>query len=341
MKILMISDFRRDTPHFLLNNSRMFSKGFTRNGHDVLEFCYRDMLLRNSPVKSKKWALKLAKKKTDQLLAQLARHYQADIIFIAAFKLLDCETILMVKESSPGATVMCWYSDPFYDGVDSKLMPIAQECQWLLATGAGVYLRRYKEMGIPHCAFLPNPCDPEIMHPRAVAEKWKVKLLFTGKMGHGAGKQDPLRRELLQELDRAGKLVIWGGKGGPIIKGRDYLEAICGAEMAISINAFNDVPKYHSDRLVHYIGCGAFVLCRRVPDGEELFVDGEHLCYFDSIEECKELIGRWEKDPAGRIQVGMDGRSRAVEAFNCQRLAGDIVKLVETGDYEETWGDIV
>ena len=66
MKILILADFRRDSPFYLLNNPRLLSKGFMRNGHDVLEFSYRDTLLSLSPIRSKRWARKLAKNKLEQ-----------------------------------------------------------------------------------------------------------------------------------------------------------------------------------------------------------------------------------------------------------------------------------
>jgi len=129
--------------------------------------------------------------------------------------------------------------------------------------------------------------------------------------------------------------------GNPAIKGNDYLDAICGADIAISVNAFNHIRFYHSDRLIHYLACGAFTLAGKVPDSEMLFEDGRHICYFDSIEQCVELIERYEADADGRRKIAEQGMRRAHEMFNCTRLAGDIVQLVCQGNYDEPWGEIV
>jgi len=340
MKILLIADFRRDSPHFLLNNPRMFSKGFVRNGHDVLEFSYRDILLGLSPVRSKKWAARLAKDKTDRLLRELASHHQPDLIFIAAFKLLNAETIRQLKELLPRAVVMCWYSD-MYDGINPMVAPIARECDWFLSTGGGAFLQGYKALGIPHCAFLPNPCDPDVQYPREVAAEWRSKIIFTGKLKHGQSGQDPLRRELLEFLVKHRGLTVWGGSGAKGVTGLDYIRAICGAEIALSINAFNNVRFYHSDRLIHYLSCGAFVLAKNVPDGEMLFADGRHLCYFDSLEECVELIDRFGADADGRRRIAAEGVARAHDAFNCRKLAGHVIDLLTRGAYDEPFCDVV
>ena len=74
-------------------------------------------------------------------------------------------------------------------------------------------------------------------------------------------------------------MTVWGCLGQKSLEGIHYLEAICGAQIALSINVFNDVRFYHSDRLTNYLGCGTFVLAKRVPDSELLFEDHKHLCY--------------------------------------------------------------
>ena len=318
----------------------MFSKGFTRNGHDVLEFSYRNMLQQLSPVQSKNWAARIAKKKTDRLLVELARNHRPDLIMITAFKLLDGRTVQALKEALPGARVICWYGD-MRKGVDPKVGDIARHCEWFLATSAGETLRNYKALGVAHCAFLPNPTDRDIERVNQTGAQWHSKIVFVGKLRHKQPGQDPLRWELIQHLKQREGLTVWGALGQPALKGLEYLYAICGADMVLSINAFNDVRMYHSDRLIHSLGCGAFVLARRVPDGELLFEDKKHLCYFGSLEECVELINRFSGDAAARQALGAAGMARAHEGFGCEKLTRHIVSLLETGRYQEDWAEII
>ena len=46
MRILLIADFRSNSPGFMLNNARILAKGLGRNGHDVCRFSYRERLTR-------------------------------------------------------------------------------------------------------------------------------------------------------------------------------------------------------------------------------------------------------------------------------------------------------
>lgn len=340
MKILFLADFREDSSHFLLSNSRLFSKGFVRNGHDVLEFGYREKLLQKSPFKSKNLAVKLAKDKTDRLLMDLARDYSPDIVFITTFKLLDSQTIARLKEVVPNAMTICWYSDMF-DGVDPDIAPVVQECDWFLCTGGGSILEAYKRLGVPHCAFMPNPCDPDIAFPRRVAQKWHCDLLFTGKLMHGRGRQDELRKNLISHLVDKKNLTLYGTNQRPAVRGVDYLNAICGAKIAISINAYNHIRFYHSDRLIHYLACGAFVLAKQVPDSDLLFEGGKHLCYFDTQEQCEALIDRYLLDKSERVKIAHQGMQHAHESFHYATLAKQVIELATTGTYHDCWREVI
>ncbi len=340
MRILLIADFRRDHPRQLLNNPRKFSKGLVRNGHDVLEFSYKDELLALSPFRSKKFAQWCAKEKTDDLLLVLSKHYQPEVILIMAFKLLDAETIQRLKQAHPSTPVMCWYCD-MYAGIDPKIAPLAKECHWFLATAGGDFLKAYKDLGIEHCAFLPNPCDGDIEYPREVPPSFHTKMLFTGKLMHGQGGQDAMRSKLIQELVDKKGMTVWGCLGRPGVEGIEYLQAICGTRIALSINAFNDIPCYHSDRLTHYLGCGAFVLAKYVPGSERLFEDRRHLDYFRTSEECLDRVDYYLEKEEERRRIAQQGYEHIHANFSGQILARRMIDLIQTGRYDPPWGEVL
>ena len=340
MHVLIVGDFQEDLERFMLNNSRKFAKGLTRNGHDVLQFSYRNVLLQQSHFRSRTLALATAKGKTDRLLADLARHHQADLVLITAFKLLDGATVDRLRHAVPHAHVVCWYGD-MQRGVNEAVAQIARRCDWFLATSAGATLQAYKTAGVTRCAFMPNPADGDVERPYEAGADLASKVLFVGKLRHGAAGQDPTREELIQRLHERGDLTCYGAMGGRPIKGLRYLQAIGGAEMVLSVNAYNDVRLYHSDRLIHCTACGAFTLVKRVPDSELLFEDGKHVCYFESIEECLTLVDKYHAEAAARQRIAAAARVRALEAFGAQKLARHIVELVEQGAYSEPWAEIL
>lgn len=342
MRLLCISDFRGDDPRALLNCPRKYCKGFVCNGHDVLPFSYREMMFQLSPLPGKTLSAMLGKRKADQSLWSLARHYRPDMVFLAFYRFLDGETMARLKDIVPNAVIVGWYGD-MYPGLDPRVKPVLGYLDWFLATSGGVTLQRYKQAGVPHVAFMPNPCDPAIECPGRVEPRWQSRLLFTGKVQHGRGGQDPLRAELIEHLVGHHGMTVYGDRrvGRGAVLGEDYLNAIRGAEIALSINAYNDVRYYHSDRLIQYLACGAFALVKRVPDSEALFADGEDVCYFDSLEECVALVQRYQQDRSERERIARAGMRRAHEGFHCQRLCRDIVQLIETGEYAEPWVEVL
>lgn len=150
-----------------------------------------------------------------------------------------------------------------------------------------------------------------------------------------------MRSDLVKDLVKRKGMTVYGCLGQPTVAGLDYLTAICGARIALNINAFNDVPLYHSDRLMHYMGCGTFVLSKYVPQSEQLFVDQEHLCYFDTKQQCLELIDRFLGDDSLRDKIARQGTEHAHTNFSCEKLAAYIIDLARQETYDPPWGRIV
>jgi len=343
LKILYLTARRalcRKLPFQATNHQRKFVKGFIRNGHDVMEFNYRDVLMQYSRFQTVAWALRRAGRKVDRALLALAAEYEPDMVVMTNLPRLPVEAVRRLKQAAPKAAFVAMYSDQRAD-CDPAVVAVARLCDWFLATGAGRVLRDYRQHGVPHCAFMPNPSDPDVEGPRPVAARWESDVLFTGKLVHKLKGQDPQREGLIRTLaDRKG-MTVWGCLGRPSIAGRDYVNAICGAKIALSINAFNDIRLYHSDRLTNYLSHGAFVLAKYVPGSEVLFEDHKHLCYFRTLDECAELIDRFGADEAGRKAIAAAGMARVHEAFSCQTLAAHVVELATTGRCDAPWADVL
>ncbi len=340
MKILFVSNFRSETTRAILCNARRFLKGFLRNGHDVMPFDYPAALQRASLIRKKSWASRFARRKADRALEAVASEFNPDLVYFSAIGCLTAETVQHVRLAAPNAIYVCRFSD-MRAHADPHMMTVAQHCDWLVATNCGQFLREAKEGGIANCAFLPNPSDPDIEGPRDVSPQWRSNVLFTGKLQHKLAGQDSTRRELVQSLAEKGKLTVWGCLGKPSVRSRDYLNAICGAKIGLSINAFNDVDRYHSDRFTHYLSNGAFVLAKYVPGSELLFEHDKHLCYFRTNEECLELIDRLLADNKRRLKIAAAGMERMHRDFNSTKLARHLVELATTGSYSETWAQIL
>jgi len=336
-RILIVSDSGYNPSKMFLDPTNSFAKGFIRLGHDVRTFSYRNTLRVCSSFKSKNLSLFFYKSKVDELLTAEAANYEPHIALIFLSGSLDLETINAMRSSSPKTMFIGFDTDPWPRLQRDNRIEAAKGLDILTATNSGEFLEDYRRLGVRHCAFIPNICDPDIHRRYHVSSEWRTDILWTGVARHSANSSETLRTKIVHKLTEQKNCKLYGCLGRPIISGINYLYAISGARIGISVNAVNSVRLYHSDRLTHYLAGGAFVLAKRVPDTELLFKEDVHLKYFDTIDEFFDLADWYLKHETRRKKVAEAGMQWTHEQFNCVKIAGYILDLVEKGKYSAPW----
>ena len=182
-RIFVVADFKDESPQSIRIERRRWVKGFIRLGHDVQRFSYRNIMLQSSLIKNKKFAQLFAKTHADKILVEQVKSYHPDIVLVISMKYLDENTIASMRGVAPGAVFVGRDVDPFPEE-NLRRIAIGKKMDIVIATNAGRFLRTYKKAGIPVCAFIPNPCDPDIQHSYEVEEKWKSDIVFIGKEEH-------------------------------------------------------------------------------------------------------------------------------------------------------------
>jgi len=341
VRIYLIEDFKEGSLRASLTFGHKLQKGLLRLGHDVFPFSYRDMQRQYSFFHYCSFIKSIGKRNALRIMVSQIKNYKPDVvIFRSAVRKLDEEFIVQARLAAPHAILACW-SISISAAVHPNILACARHADVFLTTSAGRNLKQYRAAGIRKCAYMPYPCDPDLEHRYEVDGKWKSDLLFTGQVERKVVGQDPMRAELIKRLVRERGLKIWGGLGKPKIRGLDYLHAISGARIGISINEFNDVPLCHSNRFINYLACGTMVLARYVPDSELLFTDGKHLRYFSTIEECLELADYYLSHEHERQAIAKAGMEHAHANFNCTAIAKDAVELITTGAYDKPWAEVL
>ena len=339
-RIFVVADFKDESPRSVHIQPRMWVKGLLRLGHDVQRFSYRNIMMQCSPFPSKRFARRFAKKKADVLLIEQIKRYHPDILFILGMKYLNAETAIAMRDAAVDAIFISRDEDPFPERNPTRLA-IAAETDIVITTSGGRFLQTYKDAGVDVCAFIPNMCDPDIQQRYQVEDKWETDIIFTGKIEHTKLERNDERHNIVRKLKEMPNAEIYGAFGIPRIEGMDYLHAISGAKIALSINIANDVRLYHSDRLINYLACGTFTLAKRVPDSELLFEDGVHLKYFDTIDEFFELADWYLKHEHEREKIAKAGMQRTHTEFNCLKMAQHVIDLIEKGHYDTPWAEIL
>jgi hypothetical protein len=282
--------------------------------------------------------MKFFKSKADKLICLYTKQYRPHIIFVATRK-ADKSTIQMLRDTVSEAVFIGMDGDPWPGSVPGRI-ETACYLDILMATNDGCFLDDYRKAGVKKCVFMPNLCDPDIEYRYPVGEKWKTDILWTGKVQHKAGlnADDTMRQYVIHLLAEDPRVNLYGCLGRPEVEGLDYLHAISGARIGISVNAINSIPLYHSDRFTYYTACGTMVLAKRVPETERLMEDKKHVVYFDTPQECAELANWYLAHESERKKIADRGMERCHACFNPVAMTGYMLELMETGQYTAPWG---
>lgn len=334
-RIFVISSLNYD-PIKMFFQVRKFIKGFFRLGHDVMEFNYTQALRGMCPIKSKTIALKWYKPKADALLIEQIKSYEPHIVLLTFARGLDKSSLELIKTHAPQATIVGLDGDPWPKRQKGRIQT-AQATDIMFATNDGQWLQDYRDEGIKACHFLPNACDPDIEYKHEVSEKFKSNILWIGALEHSADPSYELRKKIIEELAKRNDSRIFGCCGQGKIGGMDCIYTMSGAKIGVSINAYEGIRLCHSDRLIRLLSCGTFVLSNRFPGCELLYQDGKHLKYFDSFKEFFELAQWYLEHEDERKKIAHAGMNWVHEQFNCVKIAGYMLDVIEKGAYNAPW----
>ena len=334
-RVLLISDFQLKIKALYLDQIQKLGKGLIRLGYDVRWISYGGLLQQLSPFKSRSMSAWFCKHKVDQQIATFIRHYQPDWVILGFAKFLDRQSVDLWRKISNSTSFIAFDVD-LWPQRHANRFETASALDIVLATNNGDCLNFYRDAGVKRCYFLPNCCDPDVEYRYPVGSEWYSEILWTGKVQHKGG-GDPVRNEIINRLLQYRGARVYGCLGRPEVQGIDYLYAISGAKIGISINAVNTIPLYHSDRFTQYAACGAMVLAKRVPQTELLMEDKKHVVYFDTAEECMELADWYLIHDTERQKIANAGMERCHHYFNMCTIAQAMVDIIEKGYTCQSW----
>ena len=340
-RILLVCDLLHKPVKMFIHHGPKMAKGFIRLGHDARLFSYTGVLQELSRFKSRTLSRFFYKQKADEVLAADIKAYRPDIVYVCFPRVLNADTVEQMRKAAPNA-VFIGFDGDIWPALRGKRIEIAKKLDILVATNDGESLQAYKTAGMPKCVFIPNLCDPDVDHRYDVEEKWKKDILWTGLIMHDRKRYpgEELRYELVSRIAEMPNCAVYGCSGRPQIGGLDYLYAISGAKIGLSINGDNNIRLYHSDRITNYLSGGTFVLAKRVPDTDLLFKDRLHLRYFDTADEFFELA-KWHLQHETERKIIADaGMNWTHQQYNCVKIAGYILDLVEKGEYSAPWNQV-
>jgi len=299
------------------------SNGFTRNGHNVLNFSDRDMA-RARGFGHRRWGVGFVNK----ALRELCSLHRPDLLLFGHADVITPATLAEIKRAQPGIRMVQWNVDPLFEPdnvrrIESKIDLVDAT----LISTAGEALRPFVRDGKP-VGFLPNPADTSIETGRNDTRDELPYDLFYA-CGNPAR---PLRQvfgrfwnmnEFIANLRRLCphlRMMLPGIDGNPLLSAQAYQSVLERAAIGLNISRRPDSFLYSSDRIAHLASNGLAICMERGTGYETLFSDQEML-FASSLEELANHVTMLAASPKTRRAIASAGRARYLSLFNERVIA--------------------
>ena len=229
--------------------------------------------------------------------------------------------------------------DPFHRRYASPMLraSIPLYDAWLLPVRARI--APVEQAGARRTAFLPFACDPAVHRAMPLSPeeraRWRSQVCFVGT-GY------PERAALLERL-ADWDLAVWGERWDPRWTGLrlrarlrgggiyldDMARAYSAADIVLNISQAQDGPGLNM-RTFEALGCGAFLLNERKPEGLDLFQEGvDWACYAD-VDELLAQVERYLAHPEERQRIAQHGQATAYAKHTYRHRMAEVAALVES-----------
>ena len=288
-KILHISNFGIKNNHRLFNLSiaKKISNGFIRNGHDVIDFDYRNynegLFLKNS---------------LDKKIISITKNYRPDLILFGHNNSLSRSSMLSLKEKF-GVNIALWYEDHVIKGDPSyrKNLDLIEKNNdlidhYFITTAPDIIKTKIKKNKLN---FLPIPVDPNIENGKFYNVKKDKDLFFALSHGVNYGK---LKKNTIDErYNFIDKLIshsnnqinfnILGLYNEEPKWNYDYVNELMTSKTALNLSRGGPNKYASSNRLASLMGNGVLTFIHSKVKYQDFFDNDEIVTYekYDDLTE--------------------------------------------------------
>jgi len=289
------------------------------------------------PFDYRKLANSWGPKLMNEMLYETAALLEPNLIHLGKSELVAGQTIRRIKERID-TCVIHFYGD-FRWEPQPWVVEIGQYADWtLLYHKDKDLIQKHRDMGIRHIGFWWVGTDPDIFYPRGSDKLYEVVFMANNSDFLEGHRQ---RRELIGAIIKKGIDLHLYGNGWeyllgvpsvhlhPFVNNGEFAEACSAAKITLGFNAVNNVYMYASwRRPLNLMACGAFHLTRYFPGLEEVFGNGKHLVWFNSIPEAVELIEYYSANDEERERIAKAGRQEVLARHTWDDRIAEIMQYL-------------
>ncbi|HEU4728998.1 MAG TPA: glycosyltransferase [Kofleriaceae bacterium] len=262
-------------------------------------------------------------KNASAALAAAAAQFRPDWIWIQAQGAdgLDPVRVRQIREAIPSCFITHWMGD-CRAHVPEQLAYMCQATHATLISNTGQH-GMYHRAGARRVHYVQIGLDPEDVQPGTWERPLQVPdvVFCGGYYGHvdqfWEGTQ--LRLRAIRAIVGHGINIGVVGRGWPDDIPRvgechvkEQIHVYKRARVALSINHFNNIPLYYSDRQLIAMASGTPVVAKYIPDLELEFTHGTHCLFWRTIDELVSGVKELLADERLAATIGHNGQHKVL-----------------------------
>jgi len=244
---------------------------------------------------------------------------------------IELSTIKQIKSQLPHVFITNWSGDIRNEAIKCYI-ECSKEIDLSLLSSVG-QLNYYRENGCKNIEYWQIGYDPKFFYRKTDEERnslnkiYNHDIVFCANFSHSDLKfpGSQLRADIISLFhDEFGSNFAAYGTGYKHSKGHlnffKQNDVYNAAKIVISVNHFNDVEMYFSDRQLVSMASGTLTISKYIPGLERYFENKKDLVWFNTKEEALELAKYYLSHPEEAEEIGRNGAKKVLEehTFYCR-----------------------
>lgn len=334
-KILYVGIFK----DHCLGGDIILRKGFIENNQTVISFDHRSI------------AAEFGVDIMNEMLIKATQN--VDVLFIGMGDLIALKTLETISKRD--ITISLWYGDIRREipAFVTELLPFVD---YYFMTSGGKILKKYFDFCKPkHASFFINPFDSSYLVDANILRNNRV--VFSGTKYRFAGE---FRKNCIKLLENNSLVDLYGKpnantfesklknfikypkKWNYQVRGEAYIKVLSKYSMGVGINAFNEIDKYFSDCVIHYMGLGLCMLQSYSPKLETIFKIDEEILTYSNIDELNSKLALVNNDGDYVKEIAIRGQKKISSEYNSKQITKYMLDIIMNNNCNMfEWGELL
>ena len=253
-------------------------------------------------------------------LTTIIHNYKPFLVLFSKCNGMNPQTMEMCSNM---ATTVYWFMDALPVAKNINALQYVSSCHLASATAPDVV--EYFKTVNPNSFHIIEGLDSDVLHPVEPVEELKCDISFIGS-------RTEERDSYFIALKEAGFNVKFFGPqySGSNVVDEDFAKVCASSKFALSLNTYNGLKNYFSDRIIRLLGCGVCTFHLDTTGTiNNYFEDGKEIVYFTNPSD---LVSKLRSiDNATVAKIALVGRDKILKNYLWEHQLMKLLKIVESG----------